>query len=121
MQLIFVYNANSGKVNTFLDAIHKIVSPKTYDCNLCHITFGVFSENKTWKQFRENSGIDMKFYHRDEFQKKFKSKWLDNYSFPTILLENNNELIIFMSSEDLNSIESVPDLMDEITNRLAPH
>jgi len=39
MNLIFVYNANGGLVNSWLDTAHKIVSPSTYSCSLCAITF----------------------------------------------------------------------------------
>ena len=42
-QLIFVYRANSGPTSLALDFIHKIVSPKTYSCNLCNVTYGNFS------------------------------------------------------------------------------
>ena len=49
-KLIFIYNANSGKHNALLDTMHKIVSPNTYNCNLCDITFGLFTENKTWRK-----------------------------------------------------------------------
>lgn len=117
MRLIFVYNANSGKVNAILDSLHKIASPETNDCSLCAITFGKFSENKTWKAFRENSEIDMEFYHRDEFMKQFKSKWLPKYDFPVILSEENGELKLFISSEELNDLKEVSKLIDLIKKR----
>ena len=34
MKLIFVYNANSGKLSAALDIAHKIISPSTYQCRL---------------------------------------------------------------------------------------
>ena len=55
MKLLFVYNANSGKLSALLDGLHKMVSPSTYDCNLCAMTFGHFLEDPTWKEFREKS------------------------------------------------------------------
>ena len=117
MRLIFVYNANSGTVNAIFDSLHKIASPETYDCNLCAITFGKFSENKIWKAFRGNSEIDMEFYHRDEFLKQFKSKWLPKFDFPVILSEANGELQLFISSEELNALKDVSELIDEIKKR----
>ncbi len=39
--LIFVYNADSGLLNAINDGILKIVSPSTYQCSLCSLTFGV--------------------------------------------------------------------------------
>ncbi len=31
MKIVFVYNANSGLMNTVLDIGHKIISPDTYE------------------------------------------------------------------------------------------
>jgi len=117
MRLIFVYNANSGKVNSIIDSVHKIVSPSTYSCALCAITFGNFRENKVWKNFRERSETDLEFYHKDEFQRLFKSKWLAKFEFPIILASKNEELQIFMTKEELKKLENVESLLNEIKRR----
>ena len=51
MEIVLVYNASSGMTNSMLDIGLKILSPNTYACNLCGITFGIFSENEEWKNF----------------------------------------------------------------------
>lgn len=117
-RLVFVYNANSGRANAVLDSIHKVVSPSTYNCNLCELTFDIFSENKTWKSFRENSKMDLEFYHKDEFLKKYKSNELSKFDFPVILSEENNELSILISSEELSSFETTSGLIEEISFRI---
>jgi len=119
MRLIFVYNANSGKRNAYVDSLHKIVSPSTYTCSLCKLTYGVFSEKKNWKTFREQEGVEIDFYHKDEFVKEFKSKWLPKYTFPIILSEKDGELDVFLSSEKLNEIETVGSLIKAIKKGLA--
>lgn len=111
MKLIFVYNANSGIVNTLLDSAHKIVSPATYNCNLCAITFGVFSENTEWKNFKESSDLEMVFLHKDEFLKQYKSKWLPAYNFPIILVEGDKGLEVFISNEKINKVETASELI----------
>ncbi|MDT0555767.1 GTPase [Patiriisocius hiemis] len=111
MKLIFVYNANAGKINALLDSAHKMVSPATYNCNLCDITFGIFSENTIWKNFRESSEIEMVFLHKDEFLKQYKSKWLPKYDFPVILSEENGALEVFISTETLNQIKTASELI----------
>ena len=121
MKLIFVYNATSGKINAVLDSIHKITSPETYDCNLCAITFGNFSENKTWKDFREASKVEMTFYHKDEFLTKYRSKWLPKYNFPIVLSEENNELRVFITSEELDVLKNADALIKEIKKHLLGH
>lgn len=118
MKLIFVYNATSGTVSGLLDSVHKIVSPNTYTCHLCDITYGIFSENTEWKSFREASEIEMLFLHKDEFLKQYRSKWLPNYDFPIVLSEEKNELNIFMSSEALNLVENSNQLITHIEQSL---
>lgn len=117
MRLIFVYNANSGRLNTILDSLHKITNPSTYQCKLCALTFGYFSEDKIWKDFRATSEIEMNFYHKDEFLSKFRSKWLAKFEFPLIILEQNGELELFLSSEELDKIDSVDLLIEEVKKR----
>ena len=121
MKLIFVYNANSGFLDKIIDGAHKIMSPSTYDCNLCNITFGTFTEDELWKAFRENSAVSMEFYHKDEFLKQFKSKWLPKYEFPVVLIQSEMELELFISSEVLNDLTSSEALIEDITKRLSHH
>lgn len=118
MKLIFVYNANSGKVNAIRDTAFKILSPKNYSCNLCAITFGSFSEKKIWKEFRKNFKTEMVFLHRDEFQKHYKSKWLPKFEYPLILITKDNTLEIFISAEELNELSTPESLIALITQRL---
>lgn len=117
MKLIFVYNADSGALNTILDSMHKIVSPDTYDCNLCAITFGKFTEDSLWKAFREKGQREMIFLHRDEFLKQYASKWLPNYDFPIVLIENDGELEVFITNDILNTLNSSEALIEEVTKR----
>jgi hypothetical protein len=116
-KLLFIYNANSGKTSSFLDALHKVVSPKTYNCNLCGITYGIFKEDKTWKNFREASDLSMEFLHLDEFKKCYASKFGYKFTFPIVLSVNQNELEIFISTEELNSLKNAEELIQVITNR----
>lgn len=117
-KLLFIYNANSGKVNGYLDALHKLVSPQTYSCNLCGITFGVFTENKAWKKFRKSNDVPMDFKHRDEFKKQYASKFGSKYTFPIVLLENKGELELFISTEELNELNTAEELIQLIVERV---
>lgn len=117
-QLLFVYNANSGKRNALLDSMHKVFSPSTYDCNLCDITFGLVGENRIWKKFREQSKMPMSFVHKDEFTKSYASKFGYKFTFPIVLLEGNNGLEVFIPTEELNELQSAKELIDLIRERI---
>lgn len=69
--LVFVYNADSGLFNLATDIAHKILSPSTYNCNLCQLAYGVFSVKKEWVAFLEHAPFEAEFLHRDEFQQQY--------------------------------------------------
>ena len=117
-KLIFIYNANAGKINGLLDSVHKIVSPSTYECSLCSITHGVFTESKVWAAYRESSKVEMSFLHKDEFLKQYNSKWLPAFSFPIVLSSGANGLSVFITTEVLNNVVSQEDLINLVEGRL---
>ena len=116
--LIFVYNANPGVENAFLDSIKKIFRPETYDCRLCQLTYGVISENRRWKAFKKESDIEMVFLHKDEYRRSFKSKFEDLYDLPVVLYQDNYDLSLMVSHKELDEIENVEELIQKIKSRL---
>ncbi|PWL37829.1 GTPase [Flagellimonas aquimarina] len=116
-KLLFVYNANSGTRNAILDSMHKVLSPSTYDCNLCDITFGVIAENRIWKKFRQSSKQEMLFLHKDEFAKKYASKFGHKFTFPIILVEGTHGLEIVISTEELNQLKTASGLVRLVKER----
>jgi len=104
-----------------MDGAHKIVSPSTYDCNLCAITFGKFTEDELWKAFRENTAVTMEFLYKDKFLQKYDTSNLQPLSFPAILLETATNLELSISSEILNEMTSSEALIKEITKCLTPY
>ncbi len=117
-KLVFVYNANSGKRNAVMDSMHKVFSPITYDCKLCDITFGVISENRTWKKFRKQSTDQMTFLHKDEFAKKYASKFGYKFEFPIVLIETHNGLEVLVSTQELNAMKTAHGLVRLLKERL---
>ncbi|MBE9044265.1 GTPase [Pleurocapsales cyanobacterium LEGE 10410] len=109
MKLIFVYNADSGLANTLMDIGHKVISPQTYECNLCDLTFGVFKEQKKWKEFREKSNTEMEFLHRDEFEQKYGKK----FDYP-LILKQDDELSVMVSQAELNQIQTLDELISKV-------
>jgi len=116
-KLIFIYNADSGMRNMILDSAHKIFSPDTYQCSLCDITYGAFTENSLWRKFRKESDIQMEFLHKDEFSKAYASKFGYKFTFPIVLTETNHGLEIFIKTEELNGMEKAGDLIELIMER----
>jgi hypothetical protein len=134
-KLIFVYNANAGKINSLLDSAHKLISPGTYDCKLCELTYGVFKEDVDWIRFREsvkttNPNLQLEFLHKDEFEKQYWSKWLPKYDFPIILgmrdeVQDYNDgfgtnlgLDVFMDATEMNTFSLTEELVNSMKLKL---
>lgn len=64
--LLFIYKADSGLFNTASDIAHKIISPQTYECDLCALTHGYFTMRKEWAGFLNELGLPCEFRHRDD-------------------------------------------------------
>ena len=118
-KLIFIYNADSGLRNMVIDSLHKVISPKTYNCNLCDITFGVFNENKIWRKFRAETTLEMEFLHKDEFKTRYASKFGYKFDFPIVLTTANDSLEVFINNEELNTMTKAEDLVNLIDERVA--
>jgi len=117
MRLIFIYNANSGWRNALLDGAHKALSPNTYQCNLCDLTFGLVNEKRTWKKFREEEYWNMEFLHKDEFNKQYASKFGSKFEFPIVLIAVNEELQLFISTKELDELVNTEALIDLIKKK----
>ena len=107
MKLIFVYNANSGKLNTLFDIAHKLLSPGTYQCDLCSLTHGALSEKKAWKKFRERTGLVMEFLHKDEFEQRHEK----SFDYPVILKLSDNIIDLFLNADEISQVKSVDELI----------
>ena len=111
MKIIFVYNANSGFFNSILDIGHKVLSPKTYECILCNLTYGLVNEKVEWKKYRESSKDEFEFLHKDEFEKKFKEK----RDYPVILKINEaNKLDELIRTYELNKMKNLNELIQKL-------
>ncbi|MBT8299282.1 MAG: GTPase [Maribacter sp.] len=117
-KLIFVYNADSGLGNILIDGAHKIFSPSTYECKLCEITYGAFTENRIWKKFREASSMTMEFLYKDEFKNLYASKFGYKFDFPIVLVGADTTFDVFVSTAELNAMENVEELINLINSRI---
>ncbi len=106
-QFIFVYNADAGILNMAADWLHKIVSPKTYPCSLCALTYGHFGEKKEWRQFLEELSIDAVFLHKDEFEEQYPGVV---FELPCVLVKENDHLSEALSASDMNTMKTLSEL-----------
>lgn len=117
--LVFVYNADSGLFNTVSDIAHKILSPKTYSCQLCALTHGYFSVREEWVGFLQTLEVECEFLHRDELQSRYQ---LSAQELPAIYLKNETGgLEVFADRkaiEACNDLASLKQMLQEKLQRL---
>ena len=111
-KLIFVYNAKSGFINSVIDYTHKIVSPETYNCNLCNLTYDNLGKIKKWNKFIKSLGIPVHFKYLDNIEEFGISK---NYSFPAVFTGDKRLLI---NSQEINDCKSIDELINLVTNKI---
>ncbi len=113
--LLFVYNADTGLFSVMTDYAHKILSPKTYPCNLCAITYGNMGMNKKWKEYINNLTIPIEFLHRDEFMKRYSFK---NTQLPAAFIKKGDDITVLIDHSEINGCTSVEELMDLVTMKI---
>ncbi len=104
-KLIFVYNADSGKWNAYMDMAHKIFSPKTYPCSLCDLTYGIFKIRPEWDDFVKNTPLPFEFLHKDEFHEQYPQ--FKNTALPVILRVENNQIVVLIDKEELDDFKTI--------------
>lgn len=119
MELIFIYNADSGAINKLIDFTHKIISPSTYNCQLCSITYGSFAMKHQWKHFLEIIPHKKIFLYKNEAQ---KLGVVLPKELPSILLKNNKkEIKELVSAADMIQFQSVNELILLLQKRITDY
>lgn len=116
-KLLFVYNADSGRWNGYLDMAHKIFSPATYPCSLCDLTHGVFKIRPMWADFVAEPPVPFEFLHRDEFEAAFPD--LKKTVLPVVFKVGGGAVSVFILSEELSGFATIGALKTAILARLA--
>jgi hypothetical protein len=114
-KLIFIWNADSGIINTVKDFWHKALRPSTYQCNLCQTTFGTFGAKKEWKSFINDLGIDSEFLHKDEFLEKYDVK---DAKYPSAYILKDGNLMLLISQKEMDSVETLEEMEELVSSKI---
>lgn len=111
VRLIFVYNADGGIAQGIMDSVHKTLSPSTYPCSLCAITYGAFTMDPRWRAWLKALPVPSVLYHKDD------SPYPD-LALPVVLVERSGQVATLVSAERLDKLASVDALIAEIEAQL---
>lgn len=115
-RLLFVYNADSGIGNALIDYGKKYISPETYECRLCMVTYGAFGMKKDWKKFVESLPYEAVFLHRDELKTRHADA---DIALPVVLLETGGTLDVLVSSKDFKNIQTLDRLQEVVSGAIS--
>ena len=115
-RLIFIYDANSGKIGAFLDSTKKLLM--IGGCALCTITHGILGEKTEWKECKEELGVPIAYYHKNEIPEYLQEMVSDHL--PCILAQAGGKAFMLLEPEVLKRCRgNVGDLKGRIRYYLA--
>ena len=109
--LVFVYNARSGVFNSLIDYFHKMISPSTYGCSLCSLTYNNYGQVKAWKQFIQSLNIPIYFKYSDHLSEIGLDK---KTKLPIVV---NTDLNVVASAEEINQCQTIDALIEVIRKK----
>ncbi|WP_266206038.1 hypothetical protein [Pontibacter kalidii] len=114
-KLLFVYNAETGFFNKLTDFAHKIISPKTYPCSLCALTYGNFTIFPEWAEYLDKLPQQLEFVYKNEWKHADVC-----HKFPVVALQTVEKVEVLLTAEELGSMKTLEALkarLDEALQR----
>lgn len=109
-KLQFVYNAKTGLFNKLTDFAHKAISPATYNCNLCALTYGTFTMKQEWADYVKQLPLEVEFVYRDEWKHRAAHR-----DYPLVALQSGEkEAEVLLGAEQLNKLKNLQELKQAI-------
>jgi hypothetical protein len=115
-QLAFVYNADGGTWNLLVDAAHKVLSPRTYGCSLCALTYGPMTMRRAWAAFVRDLPHDVRFLHRDDLRRETPGA---RFGLPALLERSNGEWVVLLDNATIDRCRTLDELIAAVRGALA--
>ncbi len=115
-RLLLVYNAEAGLAAGFADLIHKLVSPTTYPCSLCGVTYGVRGMDRGWRAYLAALPLPVAVFHRTDFHAAYPA--LAAEALPLIARDDGGAVTVLLAAAALAELASVAALIAALDARL---
>jgi hypothetical protein len=116
VKLIFIYNAKAGILAGVMDSIHKTLSPETYPCGLCAITYGALAMKPIWRNWLKSQPFESEFRYRADFRTSYPGI---DAALPAIFVTQADGLQLLVAAADFKTAVNVDKLIALIETRLA--
>ena len=114
--LVFVYNADSGIWNALSDLVHKTVSPSTYPCDLCAMTYGLGGVRRRWSRFIRELDYEVEFTYRDLVGAKHPR--LSTVPLPCVYLVEGEQVSELVSAQEFGGMQTLEELIGKLSRKL---
>lgn len=114
-EIIFVYNSPDDPISLVIGYLHKKVSPDTYECNLCKLTYGV-TMNPKWKAYIASLKHKITFLHSNEFKKEYPD--LADTPLPTAFIKDESGMRVLVTRAEMNEPKDMDSLIELMKRKL---
>ena len=114
--LLIVYNADEGLFAALGDAVHKAVSPDTYPCSLCAVSYGAVRMRPEWRAYLKALPYEVRFHHRPDFRRAYPA--LAELPLPAILLDEGTGPRVLLDAATLDGVRGVDGLVAALDTAL---
>ena len=115
-ELCFIYNAQSGVAHALMDYVHKIVSPDTYSCSLCSVTYGNLGMHRQWADYLRGLPFKTRFLYQDTLPKH-----LGDVKLPAAYVVEGDQWVYVLGPEEMDGANNLDDLIALCDNKLADY
>lgn len=116
-ELVFVYNEDSSPIAMVMGFAHRVVSPETYECRLCDITYDRFTMKAEWRRFLDQLGLPASFHFRNRFVANHPAHAAQR--FPMVLfVDGAGQTVPLLTAERVNAITTLADLESAVAAEL---
>ncbi len=116
MRLVLVYNADAGVVAGLFDLVHKTLSPATYPCSLCGVTYGALGMRRQWRDFLATLPGEVAFFHRPDFRAAYPTQAAT--PLPLIGRDDDGAFEVVLGAAELARLTTVDALIAALAARL---
>ncbi len=115
-RLLIVYNADVGLLAAAFDVVHKIVSPRTYPCSLCAVTYGPVAMDRRWRAWLRALDMPVAFFHRQDFHAAYPA--MAGEPLPLIARDESGRVEVLLDAAALTRLTTVDALIAALSARL---
>ena len=111
-----MYHADGGRLAGLKDMFHKILSPGTYPCSLCAVTYGATAMRPEWGAFIKTLPLPVEFRHRDDFVRNYP-QWRAHPLPAAFAVADTGSLSPFIEAPEMDAAD-LNGLMELVRERL---